>query len=158
MEEEKEAAKVEFEVELEQPVKTRIRSDSVEGLVEGLRAIQKGDFLEACKQLPTAAYEAKNVVKASSPSVETPGYPAFSANLGVTDALNVVAGSEWLKAKPRLSKEISDCLRINAILCSAGQLSDRLVKMTKQGIFRRIDTPEGYAYGPGSNAGTVNGA
>lgn len=77
------------------------------------------------------------------------GFPALSIQTNsITDALNALVQTEWFSS-PRTMTEIYECLQTNALLCPKGQLADRLVKMTRRGVFRRIPSPEGYKYGRG---------
>jgi hypothetical protein len=89
------------------------------------------DLVEALKKLESHG-KISNI-----PQKSAIGPPKISGNVGPSDAVREVLGSQWGRAEPRTMKEIMEVLETNAIYFSGSSFSGVLTHMTKKGELRR---------------------
>ena len=132
-------------IEIEKKIGTstlRIHGD-VEYIKEALKELEGVD-------LAVATQDPKVEETTSEITVST-DYPQLAGVKGVTEALTVLSKSDWLKT-PRTVNEINEVLKVNVLHYHINRLYDRLGKMTKQGVFRRVKEKGSFRYTPGPKA------
>lgn len=140
-----------IEVRLLKPFDVLIRGD-IEHVKQTLKQLPEL-FEELNAQFPQGTEEATS---ATSMGQVSSTFPQLSGNPSLTEALTLVAKSDWLKPG-RETGEFQEVFAANALTYKLSNVSDRLGKMTKQGIFRRVPKDSSvkkkrWIYVPGPNA------